>query len=128
MATLVVGWDSNIDEFGRGVGVAEGNDGDVDVAGLLDGLGIGARIGDNDQAGLLERAGDVVGEATGGETTSNRNSTSVGSELENSTLAVWTGRNNTDISWVVDGSNDTGSKDNLLPKYGILVFCASLGL
>lgn len=128
MATLVVGWDSNIDELGRGVGVAESNNGDVNVAGLLDGLGVGARIGDNNQARLLERAGDIVGEATGGETTGNRNSAGVGGKLENSTLAVWTGRNDTDISWVVDGSNDTGGKDNLLPKHSILVFRASFGL
>jgi hypothetical protein len=66
------------------------NDGDVDIGSLLDGLGIGAGIGDNDQAGLLEGAGDVVGEVTGGETTGNGDSTSVGGELEDSTLAIGT--------------------------------------
>lgn len=115
MATLVVGGDGNIDELGGGVGVAERNDGDVDVAGLLDSLSIGTGVGDNDQAGLLERAGDVVGEVTGGETTGNGSSTSVGSELEDSTLAVGTGRDDGNIGGVVDGCDDTGSEDNLLP-------------
>lgn len=62
MATLVVGGDGNIDELGGGVSVAEGNDGDVDVGSLLDGLGIGAGVGDYNQTGLLERSGDVVRE------------------------------------------------------------------
>lgn len=54
MATLVVGGDGNVDEFGGRVNVAEGDDGDVDVGSLLDGLGVGAGVGDNDEAGLLE--------------------------------------------------------------------------
>ena len=70
MTTLVVGWDGNIDELGGGVGIAESDDGNVDVGSLLDGLGIGAGIGDDDEAGFLEGSGDVVGEVTGGETTS----------------------------------------------------------
>ena len=52
MTTLVVGGNSHIDVLGRGVGVAEGDDGDVDVGGLLDGLGIGARVGDDDDDGV----------------------------------------------------------------------------
>lgn len=115
MATLVVGGDGNVDEVGGGVSVAKGNDGDVDVAGLLDGLGVGARVGDDDQAGLLERAGDVVGEVTGGETTSNGGSTGVGGELQDSTLAVGTSGDDTDVGRVVDGGDDTGSEEDLLP-------------
>lgn len=37
------------------------------------------------------------------------------SELEDSAVAVGTGRDNADVSWVVDGSDDTRSKDELLP-------------
>lgn len=115
MATLVVGRDGNVDVLGRGVGVAEGNDGDVDVAGLLDSLGVGARVGDDDQAGLLERASDVVGEATGGEASSNGGGTSVAGELEDGTLTVGTGRDDANVGGVLDGGDDTGSEDNLLP-------------
>lgn len=115
VATLVVGGDGNVDVLGGRVGVAEGNDGDVDVAGLLDGLGVGAGVGDDDQARLLERAGDVVGEATGGEATGNGGGTGVSSELEDSTLAVGTGRDDANVGGVVNANDDTGSEDNLLP-------------
>jgi hypothetical protein len=115
VATLVVGRNGNVDVRGGRVGVAEGNDGDVDVAGLLDSLGVGARVGDDNQARLLERAGDVVGEATRGEATGNGSGTGVSSELEDSTLAVGTGRDDANVGGVVDADNDTGSEDNLLP-------------
>jgi hypothetical protein len=125
VATLVVGRDGNIDVLGGRVGVAERNDGDVDVAGLLDGLGVGAGIGDNNQAGLLERAGDVVGEGTGGEAAGNGLGAGVGGELEDSTLAVGTGGDDANIARVVNGGNDTGGEDNLLPgcKVSGLLFC-----
>lgn len=115
VATLVVGRDGNIDVLGGRVNVAEGDDGDVDVAGLLDSLGVGAGVGDDDQTGLLERTGDVVGEGAGGEATSNSLSTGVGGELEDGTLTVGTGRDNADIARVVNGSDDAGSQDDLLP-------------
>jgi len=115
VTAFVVGWDGNIDELSWGVGIAKSNNGDVDVGSLLDSLGISARIGDNDKAGFLERAGDVVGEVTRGETTSNWGSSSVCGELQDSALTVGTSRDNTDIGWVVDGCDNTGSKDNLLP-------------
>lgn len=115
MATLVVGGDGNIDVLGRRVGVAEGDDGDVDVRGLLDGLGVGAGVGDDDQAGLLERTGDVVGEGTGGEATSDGLGAGVGGELEDGTLTVGTGRDNANIARVVNGSDDAGGEADLLP-------------
>jgi hypothetical protein len=37
-----------------------------DVSGLPDGLVVNSGVGDDDQSGLLERSGDVVGEGTGG--------------------------------------------------------------
>ena len=115
MAPFVVCWNSNIDEFGRGVGITESNDGDVDVGSLLDSLGIGAGISDDDEAGFLEGAGDVVGEVTRSETSCDGDSSSMGSELQDSALAVGTGRDDTDIGGVVDGCDDTGCEDNLLP-------------
>ena len=121
------------------------DDRNVDVGGLLDGLGISARVRDDDQAGLLERAGDVVGEVTGGETASNGGGTRVGGELEDGTLSVGTGGDDADcVAWlagvsmccwrtgriagarlagwartvgrVVNGDDDAGSQDNLLPR------------
>lgn len=36
-------------------------------------------------------------------------------ELEDSTLTVGTGRDDANVGRVVDGGDDTGSEDNLLP-------------
>jgi hypothetical protein len=115
VATLVVGRDGNVDELGGRVGIAEGDDGDVDIRGLLDSLGVGAGIGDDDQARLLEGTGDVVGEVTGGEASGDGHGTGVSGELQHGTLAVGTGRDHTDIGWVVDSGDDAGCEDDLLP-------------
>merc|ERR1711881_33946 len=115
VTTLVVGWDSDIDELGWGISIAKSNDWDVDVGSLLDGLGIGTGVGDDDEAGFLEGPGDVVGEVTRGETTSDGDGTGVGGELQDSALSVRTSRNDTDIGGVVDGCDDAGCKDDLLP-------------
>lgn len=115
MTALVVGGNGNVDVLGGGVGVAKGDDGDVDVAGLLDSLGVGAGVGDDNQAGLLEGTGDVVGEGTGGEATGDGDGACVGGELEDSALAVGTGGDDADVGRVVDGGDDAGSQDDLLP-------------
>ena len=115
MTTLVVCRDGNIDELGWGIGIAKSNDWNINVGSLLDSLGISAGIGNNDQAGFFERSSDVVSEVTGGEATSDGNSTGVRGELQDSTLTVGTSRDDTDIGWVVDSCDDTGSQDDLLP-------------
>lgn len=115
MTALVVGRDGDVNEVGGGVSVAESNDGNIDVAGLLDGLGVGAGVGHDDQTGLLERAGDVVGKVTGGETTRNSGGTGVRGKLEDSTLTVGASGDHTDVGRVVNGGDDTSSQDNLLP-------------
>lgn len=115
MTALVVGGDGDVNEAQGSVSVAKRDDGDVDVAGLADGLVVNAGVGDDNHTGLLERAGDVVGEATGGEATSDGLSASVGGELEDSTVTVRAARDDTDIVGVLDRGNDTGSEDELLP-------------
>lgn len=81
VAALVVRGDGDVDVFSGGVGVDEGDDGDIDVRSLFDGLGVGPRVRDDDEAGLLERAGDVVGEVTGSKPTCDGDGTSVCGEL-----------------------------------------------
>ena len=112
---LVVGGDSNIDELQGGIGVTESNDGDVDVGSLSDGLVVNTGVGNDNKTGLLERPGDVVGEATGGETTSDGLSTGVGGVLEDGTVTVGTSRDDTDIVGVLNSGNDTGGENELFP-------------
>ena len=79
---LVVDGNRDIDELKGSVGVAEG--------------------GDDDMTGLLKGTGDVVGEGSGSEMTSNRLRTSVCGELEDRTVAVRAGRNYTGLASVDD--------------------------
>ena len=115
MTTFVVGWNSHIDVFCRGVGIAESNYRDIDVGSFFDSLSIGTRIGDDDKARFFERAGDVVGEVSRGETSSNGNSTSMSGKLEDSTLTVWAGRDDGDIGGVVNCGDDASCEDDFLP-------------
>jgi hypothetical protein len=78
-------------------------------------LGVSAGIGDNDEAGFLEGSSNVVGEVTGGETTSNGDGTGVRGEFQDSTLTVWASRDNTYVSWVVDSCDNSGGKNDFLP-------------
>ena len=73
-------------------------------------------VGDDDDTGLLERAGDVVGEATGGKATSNGLRPSVCGKLEDGAVTVRAGGNYTDVVGVLDSGDDTSSKDKLLPS------------
>ena len=67
MGALVVAGDGDVDELGGGVNVAEGDDGDVGVAALSDGLVVRPGVADDQQAGLTEGGLDLVGEGSRGE-------------------------------------------------------------
>lgn len=128
MTTLVVGWNSNIDELGWGVSVTEGNNWDINIGSLLDSLSVGTGISDDNEAGFLEGAGDVVGEVTGGEATSNGDGTGVSRELQDSTLTVGTSGDDTNVGGVVNSRDDTGCEDDLLPVAILLVFSCPIAL
>jgi hypothetical protein len=115
VTTLVVGWDSDVDELGWGISIAKGDDWDVNIGSLLDSLGVGAGVSDDDEAGFLEGASDIVGEITRGESTGDGDGTGVRGELQDSSLSIGTGRDHTDIGGVVDSCDDAGSEDDLLP-------------
>ena len=70
VGTLVVAGDGNIDELGGRVDVAEGDDGDVSVTSLSDGLVVGPGVGDDQEAGLAEGGLDLISEGAGGEAAS----------------------------------------------------------
>ena len=69
-------------------------------------------------ARLLERAGDVVGERTGGETTGNGLGACVRGKFEDGTLAIGTGRDDANVRGVVDGNDNPRSQNDLLPEGG----------
>lgn len=116
MTAFVVSRDSDVNELGGGVGVAKRDDGDVDVAGFFDGLSVGARVGDDDQTGLFERACDVVREVAGGEAAGDCDGAGVRGEFEDGTLTVGTGGNYANVSGVVDGGDYAGCEDDFLPS------------
>ena len=64
---LVVAGDGDVHELGGRVHVAEGDDGDVGVAALSDGLMIGPGVADDQQPGLAEGGLDLVSEGSGSE-------------------------------------------------------------
>jgi len=113
--TLVVHRDGNINVLQRRVGVTQSDDGDVHVAGLLDGLGIGTGIGDDQQTGLSEVSGDIIGQGTGGPATGARLGADVLRALQDGTGTIGSLRADQDVLGVLSGDDDTGSGLDLLP-------------
>lgn len=113
-ATDVTG-DGDVDELEGRVRVGERDARNVDVRSLTDGLVVDTGVGDNDDTGLLERTGDVVGEGTGGESASDGGGTGLSGELENGTVTVLATGDDTDVGGVLDGGEDTGGENDLLP-------------
>ena len=62
----VVTGDGHIDELEVGVSVAQGNGGDVHVAGFHDGLTVRAGVSHDQEAGFLELLGVLIGQGTRG--------------------------------------------------------------
>ena len=116
LLTLVVDGDGNIDVLERGIGIAESDDGDVHVASLLDGLGIGTGISDNQQTGFNELFGDIIGQSTGGPAAGGGLGADVLGALENGTLTIGTLGADEDISGVLDGGDHTSGDLDLLPS------------
>ena len=115
MARLVVCGDGNVDELEGRVGVAEGDDGDVDVGRLTDSLVVDAGVGHDDETRLLERAGDVVRERTGREAARDRLRTRVRGVLEHGTVPERPRGDDTDVVRVLDRGDDACGEDELLP-------------
>lgn len=72
-------------------------------------------VGNDNETGLLEGPGDVIGEATGGETTSDGLSTSVSGVFENGTVTVGTSRDDTDVVGVLDSCDNSCGENELFP-------------
>lgn len=113
---LVVAWDGNVDVTERSVGVAEGDDGDVGVGSLTDGLVVDSWVSDNNDSGLLEGSDDLVSEGTGGESSGNGSCAGVGGELEDGSVTESSSGDDDDLGEVLDGCDDSGCEDELGPS------------
>jgi len=117
VATTVVAGDGDVDVLEGSVGVAEGDDGDVNLGGFSDGLVVSAGVGDDEEAGLLELGLDLVGEGTGDEAASRELSSGVLGELEDGALTEEADGAGDDVLRVFDGGDDTGGEDELFPSH-----------
>merc|ERR1719233_640556 len=112
---LVVAGDCNIDELGWGVNISESHDGDVGVATLSDGLMVSPWVGNQKQPGLAESSLDLISECSRSEAASNGVAANISGELEDSSLSGGPSGHHVHILWVLNSSDSTGSKDQLLP-------------
>merc|ERR1719233_2462726 len=112
---LVVARDCNIDELGWGVNIGESHDGDVSVATLSDWLMVSPGVSDQKQPGLAESSLDLISEGSWSEAASNGVTANISGELEDSSLSGGPSGHHVHILWVLNSSNSTGSKDQLLP-------------
>jgi hypothetical protein len=76
---------------------------------------VNARVGNDNEARLFERARDVVCETAGGEPAGNRLCARVGGVFEDGSVTVRARRDGADVVGILDGGDDTGSEDELFP-------------
>ena len=86
MDALDVSGDGNVDVLGGGIGVAERDNGDVNVTALHDGLVIGTGVCHNQKSGLLVSSLDLISECTRGESAGDGSSSGVKSKLQDGSL------------------------------------------
>lgn len=110
---LVVARDGNVNKLQRSVNVTKGDNGNVNVSSLPDSLVIDSGVGHDDQSRFLERSSDVVGERTGSKSSSNGLGAGESSVLEDGSVSVRSGTDDTDVVGVLDGSQDSGSQGDL---------------
>lgn len=75
-------------------------------------------VDDDDNTGLLEPTGDIVGGRTGGETASSVDGTGLASKREHGAVIVLTAGDDRNFGRVLEsdnGSKDTSGEDDLLP-------------
>jgi len=117
VATLIVGGDGDINPVEGRVGVGKSNHGDVHVGGLNQALVVETGVANDDETGLEELLGVVIGKGTGNPLSTEVLSTGSGGELEDGTLGVLSGGHNKDVFLVLGlgGSDNSGGNHELLP-------------
>lgn len=90
--------------------------GNIGIAGLLDRLRVGTGVSHDQETGLGELLGDVIGKSTRGPATGVRSGSNVLGKLEDRTGTVGTLRDDHDILRVLHSDNDASSDHNLFPS------------
>ena len=116
VGTAVVAGDRDVELPHRAVGVAEGEDGDVAVRGLGDGLVVRAGVRHNEQARLAEGLLRVIGEHPGGEATGNIGGTGVVRKLQHGALSKEAGGDDHDVFGILNGYHDASCENQLFPS------------
>lgn len=116
LLSSVVAGDCDVDVLEGRVGVAQGDARDVGVRSLLDGLGVGLGVSDDDEAGLNELAGDLVGQSTRGPSLGDGLDTSVVGELHDGSGTERSLRADNDVLGVLNGGDHSGGNHQLLPS------------
>jgi len=79
---------------------------------------VGSWVTDNDESWLLELLGVLIGKTSWGPFSTKVRGLGVSGELENSSLSILSVGDNKDISWVVNGGDDSSGNHELLPGLG----------
>jgi hypothetical protein len=118
MGGFVVAWDADIDVFDWRVGIAKGDNWDVDITSLSDSLVINSWIGNDNQSWFPETGLGVIGETTWGESTVHRGSLNELGAFDGGSLSNIFGGNDANIGGVIDGGDDSSGESDLLPHLG----------
>lgn len=113
----VVAWDRDVDVFQQGVAIAEGNNWDVDVAGLSDGLVVDGWIGNDDQSWFSVARLGVIGKGTWTKSAVDRGGTNKFGELEDGSLTEIFAGDEANVFRVFDGGDDSGGEHDLFPHF-----------
>jgi len=96
------------------VGVAKSNNGDVHIWALHKGVVINSGVGEDEESGLNELFGVLIGKHTGSPSSGDTAALGIFWEFVDGSLSVESSRDSNDGAGVGDGSNDSSSSLDLL--------------
>jgi hypothetical protein len=114
LASVVAG-DGAVDVGEVVIGVAEGDDGDVHVGTLDEGVVVDSGVGEDEESGLDELLGVLIGEHSGSPSAGHGHGPGVFGEFIDGSLSVESAGDGDDRAGVGDGCDDSGRNLDLLP-------------
>jgi len=115
MSALVVTRNADINVLDWTISITQRNNRDVNITSLSDGLVVDRRVGHNNESGLSEAGLAVIGETTWRESAVHRGGADELGALEGGSLADVLGGDDGHVGGVVDGGDDSGGEEDLLP-------------